>query len=138
MTAGVGSTEQVQGHPAIRTLLLTRAELSAWLLDQRTGETRHLNNSAAAVWALLDRPATVDELVGDLAELVGLDPSTADEIVVTALDVFREAGLLDGDHEDTPDPDVPDPDVPDPDVPDPQVPDPQVTVPQRLARPPDP
>lgn len=131
MTAGVGSTEQVQGHPAVRTLLLTRGELSAWLLDQRTGETRQLNNAAAAVWALLDRPATVDELAGDLAEMVGLDPSAADEIVVTALDVFREAGLLDGGDETAAGETTADADHAD-------AADADVVVPQRLARPPDP
>ncbi len=97
--AAVSGDQRVRGHPAVRTLLLTRGELSAWLLDERTGTSQKLNTAAAAVWALMEEPLTVDELVADLAETFGLDGATASETVAKAIETFQEADLVvdDGD-----------------------------------------
>lgn len=124
------SVEQVCGHPAVRTLLRTRGELSAMLLDERSGATQQLNDSAAVVWALLDRPITVDELVADLVEVTGLQPEPAAEIVAAALETFAEVDLL-------ADPNAPDNGIgADDETSPPTAAD--VDVPQRLSRPPDP
>lgn len=89
-----GEQRRIRSHPAVRTLLLTRGQLSAWLLDERTAATQQLNTSAAAVWALLEEPITVEGLVRDLAETFDIDAQTASETVTLAVDSFRAADLI--------------------------------------------
>lgn len=91
---------RVRSHPEIRTLLLTSDELTAWLLDERTGGVRHLNQAAAAVWALIEEPVTLAELSADLAATFDLDASVADEVVEAAVDALRAEELLELTHPD--------------------------------------
>lgn len=94
-SSGAGAAARVvRSHPAVRTLLLTQGELSAWLLDERTGGTQQLNTSAAAVWALLEDPSTLDALVSDFVTTFDADRSTAEELVAAAVEAFDEADLL--------------------------------------------
>lgn len=84
----------VRSHPEIRTLLLTSEELTAWLLDERTGGVRQLNQAAAAVWALIEEPVTLATLSADLADTFELESSLADEVVGAAVDALRAEDLL--------------------------------------------
>lgn len=85
---------RARSHPEIRTLLLTSEELTAWLLDQRTGEVRQLNQAAAAVWALIEEPVTLAGLTADLADTFELEPAIAEEVVGAAVDALRAEDLL--------------------------------------------
>jgi hypothetical protein len=93
MTAASGE-RRVRSHPAVRTLLLTRGELSAWLLDERTGLGQQLNTSAAAVWALMEEPVTVEQLTADLAATFGVDDAIARTTVAGAIEMFLGADLV--------------------------------------------
>jgi hypothetical protein len=86
--------EVIAPHPAMRTLLVPGDELWAVVLDQRTREERRLNSAAAAVWALLEGPRSLDDLVGDVVATLELDPAIAEPLVAAAVDVFAEQGLL--------------------------------------------
>lgn len=90
----VSGERRIRSHPDVRTLLLTRGELSAWVLDERTGASQQLNTSAAAVWALMEEPITVDGLTADLAETFGIDDATASQTVADAIEMFREAEFV--------------------------------------------
>ncbi|MEX2627753.1 MAG: PqqD family protein [Ilumatobacteraceae bacterium] len=98
VSEAVDGERWIRSHPAVRTLLLTRGELSAWLLDERTESTQQLNTSAAAVWALLEEPITVEGLVRDLAETFEIDAETASETVTLAVDSLHEADLIVEEH----------------------------------------
>lgn len=84
----------VRPHPAVRTLLLTKDEITAVVLDQRTWERHVLAGAGAAVWALLDEPRAVDELVADLASTFDISGRAAASAVQEATRTFDRLGIL--------------------------------------------
>lgn len=87
----------VRPHPAVRTLLLTKGEITAVVLDERTWQRHVLGAAPAAVWGLLDEPRMFDELVEDLVTTFDLGRDEAASAVDDATRTFRRLGILTGD-----------------------------------------
>ena len=94
MGAEHDTTGLVVPRSTIRTLLLTRDEIRAIALDERSGARHHLDPAAASVWALLDQPTHPAELASELSNTFGIDSNTALDAVAAALHEFRKLGLL--------------------------------------------
>ena len=79
-------------HPAIETAVFGT---EAVLYDERSGMVHQLNDSACAVWLLLDgRPLA--ESVAELSASTGLGPERIRPDVVQAITELGAVGLLDG------------------------------------------
>lgn len=77
-------------HPAVETAVFGA---EAVLYDERSGMVHHLNESACAIWGLLDgRP--VHDVVAALSEASGVPAAAIHEDVVQAIAELRAAGLL--------------------------------------------
>ena len=57
------------------------------------GERRTLQGLAAAVWAVLEEPMTVEQIVADLKDL-GDVPDDVDALVRSAFELLAEHGVL--------------------------------------------
>ena len=86
-----GSDSRAAPHPAIETSYL---ESEAVLLDERTGTVHHLNSSASAVWLLLDGKLSIDEVAGELSEILGVPAEDVLPDVQAAVADFLDHGLL--------------------------------------------
>lgn len=64
------------------------------LHDGRTGRVHFLNQTAAAVWDLLDGSSSVDELIAELGGQFAADPSVVRDGVLEILALFQTEGLL--------------------------------------------
>lgn len=79
-------------HPAVETAVLGP---EAVLYDERSGAVHHLNESACAIWILLDgRP--VRDVVATLSRASGLPPAMIREDVVRTIGGLQAAGLIAG------------------------------------------
>ena len=78
-------------HPAVETAVLGA---EAVLYDERSGAVHHLNESACAIWRLLDGRA-VRDVVATLSEASGMPPAGIRDDVVQAITELQAAGLLD-------------------------------------------
>lgn len=94
MGAEHDTTGFVVPRSTIRTLLLTRHEIRAIAVDERSGARHKLDPAAASVWALLDRPTRPAELASELSETFGIESNMAIDAVDAALHEFRRLGLL--------------------------------------------
>jgi hypothetical protein len=74
----------------------TDNEYSVVGFDPRTGEIHRLNQSASAIWSLIDGKSSVGEIAGDVAEIFGLRSSAAAKSVKASIEEFRNLGLLEG------------------------------------------
>jgi hypothetical protein len=66
------------------------------LYDESTQAMHVLNPTATVVWACCDGSATVDELVGELAEAYGVERSVLEHDVLELVRQFGHQGLLAG------------------------------------------
>lgn len=61
-----------------------------------TGQVRHLGGTAASIWALIDGSTTVEQIIEELSEIYGVDPTIIDQDVRETIDEFAALSLLDG------------------------------------------
>jgi hypothetical protein len=65
------------------------------LFHEDTGRAFALNETAAALWRMLDGTLSVDEITARLAERLSVEPSVAREATLGALDSLQGDGCLD-------------------------------------------
>lgn len=64
------------------------------VVQSRARRTHHLTGTAAAIWALIDGEATVEQIVGELAAIYGAEPGEIRGDVEQALADFAELGIV--------------------------------------------
>lgn len=77
-------------HPAVETALLGS---EAVLYDERSGMVHHLNQSACAIWSLLDGRSVAD-VVSVLSQTTGVPRDAIRRDVVQTIGELDAAGLL--------------------------------------------
>jgi hypothetical protein len=85
----------------VDTAILDDATLEVAIHDPRLDVVHRPNAAAGAVWLLCDGTQDLAAVAAEIAEIFGLDPTTASEDVRVAIDAFWDAGLLDGSPEPT-------------------------------------
>jgi len=81
---------------AVETALFADNDFRAVVFDERTAKLHHLNPVASAVWVLCDGTTSVAAVEAELADVLGMDASTAASHVDAAMRQFWDAGLLAG------------------------------------------
>ncbi len=66
------------------------------LIDRASGGVHVLNPTAAIVWQCLDGTGSVDEIVGDIADVFGRDQDEVRDAVLEVVQRFGRQGLLEG------------------------------------------
>ena len=64
------------------------------LLHLDSGEYRHVNETGALIWNLLETSPTLDELLDGLRDVVANPPANLDEEVTRYLEGLEERGLV--------------------------------------------
>lgn len=95
----VHEVEPVEGPVAPRPapeLVAVDVDGELLLLDPRTDGLHQLDRLGSIIWQVLDGEATVDELVGDLADAFEAEPGQVRLDLGELLADLRRAGALDG------------------------------------------
>jgi hypothetical protein len=89
----VPGTEDTTYH---RTPTAASAEVDGETVVLAPSDMRYhsLNVTAAAIWAALDEPRTLDQVVSELLEQFDVDEGTCREEATTCLDHLAEIGVV--------------------------------------------